>query len=133
MKKLFFALMACVAMFAFTACNESVESQIFDLSFDASATATGNAMLYQMTYEPIIIDALSKVAQPVTEGSKTFMLNSTPTAAKKLVKEAFDGATAAAQKAAGDAPSSIEGIKVMLHYSSGSNQQKVLFAEYTFK
>ena len=52
--------MVCVAMFGFTACNETVESQIFDLGYDASALESGDAMLYQLTYEQLFIDEIAR-------------------------------------------------------------------------
>lgn len=133
MKKLFFALMACVAMLAFTSCNEKVESQIFDLGYEVGDLGAGTAQLYESTYKPMIIEALSKVAQPVTESETTFMINnSTPAAAKQVMKGAFDNGTAAAQKLAGD-ESLLKGLKVTLKHSTASTHQPVDFLEYTFK
>lgn len=135
MKKVFMSLMAVlvIALAAgLSSCSEKVESQIFDLGYDAGDLGDGTAMLYERTYKPIIIQALSKVAQPVTESGTTFMINTTPTPAKKAMQEAFEQGTAAAQKTAGD-ESLLKGLKVTLEYSSGSNPQKVMLSEYIFK
>jgi len=134
MKKILFALMACVAMFAFTACNETVESQIFDLGYDASALESGDAMLYQLTYEQLFINELSKVAKPVTEGGKTFMINSTETKAKAEMKAAFEAASIAAQTLNDKAAIKLTGLKVTLKHSNSKNPQNPSeFCEYTFK
>jgi len=134
MKKILFALMACVAMFAFTACNETVESQIFDLGYDASALESGDAMLYQLTYEQLFINELSKVAKPVTEGGKTFMINSTETKAKAEMKAAFETASIAAQALNDKAAIKLTGLKVTLKHSNSKNPQNPSeFCEYIFK
>jgi len=126
------AIMVMALAAGFTSCNEKVESQIFDLSYDAGDLGNGTAMSYEQNYKPIIIAALSKVAKPVTEGGTTFMLNTTQGAAQKVMKEAFENGTSAAQKAAGE-PSIFQGLKVILKYSTTSNQTPVDFLEYTFK
>ena len=136
MRKNIFISLATVCLLAltlcFTSCNESVESQIFDLSFDDSAVEQGEIMIYQLTYEPIFIEELGKVAAPVTVGSRTFMVNTTEKKAKADVKAAFDTAAKKAQDKAGE-PSSIKGMKVILQYSNGSHPQPVDFTDYTFK
>lgn len=134
MKKILFALMACVAMFGFTACNETVESQIFDLGYDASALESGDAVLYQLTYEQLFIDEISKVAKPVTESGKTFMINSTETKAKAEVKAAFEAASIAAQKLNDASPVKLTGLKVTLKHSNSKNSGNPAdFCEYIFK
>lgn len=134
MKKILFALMACVAMFGFTACNETVESQIFDLGYDASALESGDAMLYQLTYEQLFIDEISKVAKPVTESGKTFMINSTETKAKAEVKAAFETASIAAQALNDKADIKLKGLKVTLKHSNSKNSGNPAdFCEYVFK
>ena len=134
MKKILFALIACVAMFGFTACNETVESQIFDLGYDASKLESGDAMLYQVTYEQLFIDELSKVTKPVTESGKTFMINSTETKAKAEMKVAFDAASVAAQKLNDASPVKLTGLKVTLKHSNSKNSGNPSdFCEYVFK
>lgn len=134
MKKILFALMACVAMFGFTACNETVESQIFDLGYDASKLESGDAMVYQQIYEPLFINELSKVAKPVTEGGKTFMINSTETKAKAEMKAAFEAASISAQTLNDKADIKLTGLKVTLKHSNSKNPQNPSeFCEYIFK
>ena len=134
MKKILFALIACVAMFGFTACNEPVESQIFDLGYDASKVESGDTMLYQLTYEQLFITELSKVVQPASEGSKTFILNSTETKAKAEMKAAFNVASAAAQALNDKADVKLTGLKVTLKHSNSKNPQNPSdFCEYVFK
>lgn len=126
--------MACVAMFGFTACNETVESQIFDLGYDASALESGDAMLYQLTYEQLFIDEISKVAKPVTESGKTFMINSTETKAKTSMKAAFEAASIAAQALNDKAAIKLTGLKVTLKHSNSKNPGNPAdFCEYVFK
>lgn len=123
------ALIALAA--GLTSCNK-VESQIFDLSYDAGDLGDGTAMAYELTYKPIFIAEIAKVAPPVSESGTTFMLNSTEKKAKADVKAAFEKASELAQKDAGEG-SMYKGLKVILQYSNGSNLNKVDFLEYTFK
>ena len=93
MKKIFFVLVAFVAMFAFTSCNnDTVESQIFDLSYVKGDLGDGDALLYETTYAPIFMEEIGKVARPTTESGRTFMVNATEKKAKADVKAAFDKA-----------------------------------------
>ena len=134
MKKIFFALVAIVAMFAFTSCGgNTVESQIFDLSFDKGDLGDGDVILYQTTYAPIFIREISKVAQPATEAGTTFMVDATEKKAKSDVKAAFDKAADEAQKLNDKSDVSLKGLKVILEHSTASNQNKKEFCTYTFK
>lgn len=137
MKKIFVNLTAvCLMIFGvgMTSCTntETLESQIFDLTYDDSNVEQGEITIYQLNYEPIFIQEISKVAKPTIEGGKTFMVNASEKKAKDDVKAAFDAAAKQAQSKAGD-PSSIKGLKVVLKYSTASNQKQVDFVNYTFK
>ena len=134
MKKIFFVLVAFVAMFAFTSCNNgTVESQIFDLSYEKGDLGNGDALLYETTYAPIFMAEIGKVAQPTTESGRTFMVNATEKKAKADVKAAFDKAAADAQKLNDQSDVKLTGLKVILEHSTASNQNKKEFATYTFK
>ena len=134
MKKIFFVLVAFVAMFAFTSCNNgTVESQIFDLSYVKGDLGDGDALLYETTYAPIFMEEIGKVARPTTESGRTFMVNATEKKAKADVKAAFDKAADEAQKLADERDVKLTGLKVILEHSTASNQNKKEFATYTFK
>ena len=134
MKKIFFVLVAFVAMFAFTSCNnDTVEGQIFDLSYDKGDLGDGDAMLYETTYAPIFMEEIGKVAKPTTESGRTFMVNATEKKAKADVKAAFDKAADEAQKLTDKSEFKLTGLKVILEHSTASNQNKKEFATYTFK
>lgn len=134
MKKIFFVLVAFVAMFAFTSCNnDTVEGQIFDLSYDKGDLGDGDALLYETTYAPIFMEEIGKVAKPATESGRTFMVNATEKKAKADVKAAFDKAAADAQKLNDQRDVKLTGLKVILEHSTASNQNKKEFATYTFK
>jgi hypothetical protein len=134
MKKIFFVLVAFVAMFAFTSCNnDTVESQIFDLSYEKGDLGDGDAALYETTYLPIFMAEIGKVAQPATESGRTFMVNATEKKAKADVKAAFDKAASEAQKLNDQSDIKLTGLKVILEHSTASNQNKKEFATYTFK
>ena len=135
MKKIVFAIVACVALLGFTACNnDPVESQIFDLSFDGSKVEEGEIMAYQLTIEPIFIEAINKVAPQASPTSKTFMVNSTEKKAKADVEAAFRSAAAQAQKVSDDATIRATGIKTILKHSNSKNPSSPkVFIEYTFK
>ena len=134
MKKIFFVLVAFVAMFAFTSCNNgTVEGQIFDLSYDKGDLGDGDAVLYETTYLPIFMAEIGKVAQPTTESGRTFMVNATEKKAKADVKAAFDKAASEAQKLNDQSDVKLTGLKVILEHSTASNQNKKEFATYTFK
>jgi len=130
MKKILFAMMACVAMFAFTSCEKS-ESQIFDLTYDETTGDQAEIMAYQLEYREIFIQELSKVAKPVTEAGTTFMINDTKNAAVKSAKAAFENAGVKAQAKAGD-NSIMKGFKVILKHSVG-NATPEECASFTFK
>jgi hypothetical protein len=130
MKKILFAMMACVAMFAFTACEKS-ESQIFDLTYDETTGDQAEIMAYQLEYREIFIQELSKVAKPVTEAGTTFMINDTKNAAVKSAKAAFENAGVKAQTKAGD-NSIMKGFKVILKHSVGNSTPEEC-ASFTFK
>ena len=130
MKKLLFAMMAFVAMFAFTSCEKS-ESQIFDLTYDETTGDQAEIMAYQTQYREIFIVELSKVAKPVTESGTTFMIDGQKSSAIKSAKTAFDKAGELAQKKAGD-NSIMKGFKVILNHSVGNGTPSEC-ASFTFK
>lgn len=131
MKKLFFALVACVAMFAFSSC-EKKDAQIFDLTYDETTGEQAEIMIYQNQYLPIFMEELAKVAKQPTESGRTFLIdNSTESEAKKIMKPAFEAASAKAQQAAGE-PSAIKGFKVILNYQKGDGKS-VEYLSYIFK
>ena len=134
MKKIFFVLVAFVAMFAFTSCNNgTVESKIFDLSYVKGDLGDGDALLYETTYAPIFMEEIGKVARPTTESGRTFMVNATETKANADVKAAFDKAASEPQKLNDQSDVKLTGLKVILEHSTASNQNKKEFATYTFK
>ena len=130
MKKFLFAMMACVAMFAFTACEKS-ESQIFDLTYDETTGDQVEIMAYQLEYREIFIQELSKVAKPVTEAGTTFMIDGTKSSAVKTAKTAFEAAGVKAQQKAGD-NSIMKGFKVILNHSVGNGTPEEC-ASFIFK
>lgn len=133
--KLFAVILVCmVAMIAgFTSCNQTVETQIFDLSFDQGDLKSGEVAAYQLLYEPIFIAEISKVAEK-RENTNTFLINnSTEKKAKSDVKAAFELATVEAQKVADDAVISMKGMTVILKHSTVSKQTPKDFLTYTFK
>ena len=122
--------MACVAMFAFTACEKS-ESQIFDLTYDETTGDQAEIMAYQLEYREIFIQELSKVAKPVTEAGTTFMIDGTKSSAVKTAKTAFEAAGVKAQQKAGD-NSIMKGFKVILNHSVGNGTPEEC-ASFIFK
>ena len=125
------AVMALAA--GLTSCNEQVESQIFDLTFDGEAVQQGDRMNYQVNYEPIFIEEIGKVAALAAPDAKTFMVSTTENKAKADVQKALDAAAEKAQAKAGT-PSSLKGLKVILMYSTVKTAQNPAeFATYTFK
>lgn len=131
MKKILFAIMACVAMFAFSSCEKS-ESQIFDLTYDETSGDQGEKMAYELEYKGIFIEELSKVATPVTEAQTTFKIDdSTKSKATKKAKAAFDDAAAKAQQKAGD-NSIMKNFKVQLMHSVAGGPKEEC-ASFTFK
>lgn len=134
MKKIIFALMACVAMFSFTACSESVESQMFDLTYDKGDFESGDVMVYQRELQPIFAAELAKVAQQPTETGYTYMINGTEKKAKADIKAAFDKASVAAQEKANTMNLKWTGFKTVVKYSNVSNQREpVEWINYVFK
>jgi len=130
MKKFLFAIMACVAMFAFTACEKS-ESQIFDLTYDEASGDQAEKTAYELNYKGIFIEELTKVAKPVTESGTTFMIDGQKKSAIKTAKTAFDKAGEKAQTKAGD-NSIMKGFKVILKHSVANGTPEEC-ASFTFK
>lgn len=132
MKKILFAMMACVAMFAFSSCEKS-ESQIFDLTYDETSGDQGEKMAYELEYKGIFIEELSKVATPVTEAQTTFKIDDKASTAQKTMKAAFQTAGEKAQAKAGD-NSIMKGFKVLLKYNeAGEEKKQEIIDSFTFK
>ena len=127
MKKILFAMMACVAMFAFSSCEKS-ESQIFDLTYDETSGDQGEKMAYEPEYKGIFIEELSSVSTPVTEAQTTFKIDGKKKSAQKKMKAAFQTAGEKAQAKAGQVNQVMKGFKVLLKY----NNQEVIDS-FTFK
>lgn len=131
MKKILFAMMACVAMFAFSSCEKS-ESQIFDLTYDETSGDQAEIAAYQLEYREIFIQELSKVATPVTEAGTTFKIDdSTKSKAIKKATAAFEEGGAKAQQKAGN-NSIMKGFKVVLKHSVGGGTPEEC-AHFIFK
>jgi len=131
MKKILFAMMACVAMFVFSSC-EKTESHIFDLTYDDASGDQAEKTAYELNYKDIFIQELSKVATPVTEAQTTFKIDNTKK--KKAInkaKAAFEDAAAKAQAKAGN-NSIMKGFKVQLMHSVAGGAKDEC-ASYTFK
>jgi hypothetical protein len=135
MKKLFFALVACVAMLGLTSCSETIESQIFELTYDAGSFESGDIMYYQTKYMPIFDKEIVKVAPRVGEDGYMYMINGTSEKkAKADVQAAFNEAIKQVEEQyAKDNIISLEGFKVIVKHSTPTKREKVDFVTYTFK
>ena len=135
MKKLFFALVACVAMLGLTSCSETIESQIFELTYDAGSFESGDIMYYQTKYMPIYDKEIVKVAPRVGEDGYMYMINGTSEKkAKTAVQTAFNEAIKQVEeKYAKNNSISLEGFKVIVKHSTPTKQNKVEWLTYTFK
>lgn len=135
MKKLFFALVACVAMLGLTSCSETIESQIFELTYDAGSFESGDIMYYQTKYMPIFDKEIVKVAPRVGEDGYTYMINGkSEKKAKTDVNAAFNEAVKQVEEQyAKDNIISLEGFKVIVKHSTPTKQNKVEWLTYTFK
>lgn len=132
MKKILLAMIACVALFAFTACEKS-DSQIFDLDYDEASGDSGTQMAYELNYKDIFIEELSSVSTPVTEAQTTFKIDGKKKSAQKKMKAAFQTAGEKAQAKAGQVNQVMKGFKVLLKYNvAGDNNQEVIDS-FTFK
>lgn len=132
MKKILFAMMACVAMFAFAACSKT-NSQIFDLDYDETTGDQAEKAAYEINYKGIFIEELSKVSTPVTEAQTTFKIDDKASTAQKTMKAAFQTAGAKAQAKAGD-NSIMKGFKVLLKYNeAGEEKNQEIIDSFTFK
>lgn len=134
MKKLLFALVACVAMFGLTSCGETIESQIFDLTYDASGFESGDIMHYQSTYQPYFDLEITKVAPHVGSDGYTYMINgSSEKKAKADVQGAFNAAIKQVEAAAAEDNIKLTGFKVIVQHSTPTKREKVNWLTYTFK
>ena len=134
MKKIFFALMACVALFGLSACSDSVESQIFDLTYDKADFESGDVMFYQNEIQPVFAAELAKVAKQPTETGYTYMINGTENKAKADIKAAFEKASVTAQERTVTLSHKPTGFRAVINYSNVSSQkQPVEWISYTFK
>lgn len=132
MKKILFAMMACMALFAFTAC-EKTDSQIFDLDYDEASGDQGEKMAYELNYKGIFIQELGSVSTIVTEAQTTFKIDGKKKSAQKKMKAAFQTAGEKAQAKAGQVNQVMKGFKVLLKYNvAGDNNQEVIDS-FTFK
>ena len=132
MKKILFAMMACVALFAFTAC-EKTNSQIFDLAYDETTGDQAEKTAYELEYKGIFIEELGKVSTIVTESQTTFKIDGKKTSAQKTMKAAFQTAGEKAQAKAGD-NSIMKGFKVLLKYNeAGEEKNQEIIDSFTFK
>ena len=132
MKKILFAMMACVALFAFTAC-EKTDSQIFDLDYDEASGDQGEKMAYELNYKGIFIQELSSVSTPVTESQTTFKIDGKKKSAQKKMKAAFQTAGEKAQAKAGQDNQVMKGFKVLLKYNVAGDKNQEIIDSFTFK
>lgn len=131
MKKILFAMMACMALFAFTAC-EKTDSQIFDLDYDEASGDQGEKMAYELNYKGIFIQELGSVSTPVTSSETTFKIDGKKKSAQKKMKAAFQTAGEKAQAKAGD-NSIMKGFKVLLKYNVAGDKNQEIIDSFTFK
>lgn len=131
MKKILFAMMACMALFAFTAC-EKTDSQIFDLDYDEASGDQGEKMAYELNYKGIFIQELGSVSTPVTSSETTFKIDGKKKSAQKTMKKAFQTAGEKAQAKAGD-NSIMKGFKVLLKYNVAGDKNQEIIDSFTFK
>ena len=132
MKKILFAMMACVALFAFTAC-EKTDSQIFDLDYDEASGDQAEKTAYEINYKGIFIQELGSVSTIVTEAQTTFKIDGKKKSAQKKMKAAFQTAGEKAQAKAGD-NSIMKGFKVLLKYNEGGDSKnQEIIDSFTFK
>lgn len=132
MKKILFAMMACVALFAFTACEKS-DSQIFDLDYDEASGDQGEKMAYELNYKGIFIQELGSVSTIVTEAQTTFKIDGKKKSAQKKMKAAFQTAGEKAQAKAGQDNQVMKGFKVLLKYNVAGDKNQEIIDSFTFK
>ena len=132
MKKILFAMIACVALFAFTAC-EKTDSQIFDLAYDEASGDQAEKAAYEINYKGIFIQELSSVSTPVTESQTTFKIDGKKKSAQKKMKAAFQTAGEKAQAKAGQDNQVMKGFKVLLKYNVAGDKNQEIIDSFTFK
>ena len=132
MKKILFAMMACMALFAFTAC-EKTDSQIFDLDYDEASGDQGEKMAYELNYKGIFIQELGSVSTIVTEAQTTFKIDGKKKSAQKKMKAAFQTAGEKAQAKAGQDNQVMKGFKVLLKYNVAGDKNQEIIDSFTFK
>ena len=120
MKKILFALVACVAMFAFTACESTVTGDRM-YCVDADANGQDEAVLnnYAFFAEPTIEKKINEIAKsPITDGSKYFIVNGTASQCDKKCQAAINAAMdeIEAKEGYGQGFRELKGVRLKLMY-----------------
>ena len=120
MKKILFAVVACMAMFAFTACESSVTGDRM-YCVDADANGQDEAVLnnYALFAYPTIEKKINEIAKsPITDGSKYFIVNGTASQCDKKCQAAINAAMdeIEAKEGYGQGFRELKGVRVKLMY-----------------
>ena len=120
MKKILFAVVVCMAMFAFTACEEIVTGDRI-YCVDADANGQGDAVLtnYAVFAYPTIEKKINEIAKsPITDGSKYFIVNGTASQCDKKCQAAINAAMdeIEAKEGYGKGFRELKGVRVKLMY-----------------
>lgn len=120
MKKILFALVACVAMFAFTACESTVTGdRIYCVDADANGQDEAVLANYALFAYPTIEEKINEIAKsPITDGSKYFIVNGTASQCDKKCQAAINAAMdeIEAKEGYGKGLRDLKGVRVKLMY-----------------
>ena len=120
MKKILFAVVACVAMFAFTACEEIVTvDRIYCVDADANGQDEVVLANYALFAYPTIEEKINEIAKsPITDGSKYFIVNGTASQCDKKCQAAINAAMdeIEAKEGYGKGFRDLKGVRVKLMY-----------------
>lgn len=120
MKKILFAVVACVVMFAFTACESTVTGDRM-YCVDADANGQDEAVLnnYALFAYPTIEKKINEIAKsPITDGSKYFIVNGTASQCDKQCQAAINAAMdeIEAKEGYGQGFRELKGVRIKLMY-----------------
>lgn len=120
MKRILFALVACVAMFAFTACESTVTGdRIYCVDADANGQDEAVLANYALFAYPTIEEKINEIAKsPITDGSKYFIVNGTASQCDKKCQAAINAAMdeIEAKEGYGKGLRDLKGVRVKLMY-----------------
>ena len=129
MKKILFAVVACVAMFAFTACESTVTGdRMYCVEADANGQDEAVLNNYALFAYPTIEKEINKIAKsPITDGSKYFIVNGTASQCDKKCQAAINAAMdeIEAKEGYGQGFRELKGVRVKLMYRNTDKQPNV--------